>query len=216
MKQWIRSLGIRLTWGRSWPWCRMPGLDPVPGSGVRRRATLSDGTYFGLARWGMSAKDAATLPSRTSMVTFENANCRSRNWKHLRRRHGNLDSAGIKHLRLRWCFDTIRIYHGHEGWITFPIAISSSRNGIRFWLSSTKRPNGSFPPRASECRKLVRDLAPEDPQPRAHGRKRELRRRPDVHHCGSLLMLAVTAGAFLLITRVATKGLFFLLKNPIP
>ena len=40
--------------------------------------------------------------------------------------------------------------------------------------------------------------------------KRALRRRPDNHHFGSLLMLAVTAGAFLLITWVATKALFCL------
>jgi hypothetical protein len=47
--------------------------------------------------------------------------------------------------------------------------------------------------------------------------KRELRRQPDDHHFGSLLMLAVTADAFLLITWVATKGLFLLLQEyPIP
>ena len=55
--------------------------------------------------------------------------------------------------------------------------------------------------------------------------KRPLRRQLDnhnfgsapVHHFGSLLMLAVTAGAFLLITWVATKGLFLLLQEyPIP
>ena len=36
--------------------------------------------------------------------------------------------------------------------------------------------------------------------------KRELRRRPDNHDFGSLLMLAVTVGAFLLITWVATEA----------
>ena len=47
--------------------------------------------------------------------------------------------------------------------------------------------------------------------------KRELRRRPDNHHFGSLLMLAVTAGVFLLITWVAMKALFvFLQEAPIP
>ena len=47
--------------------------------------------------------------------------------------------------------------------------------------------------------------------------KRELRRRPDNHHFGSLLMLAVTAGAFLLVTWVATKALFLnLQESPIP
>ena len=43
----------------------------------------------------------------------------------------------------------------------------------------------------------------------------QLRRPPDDHDFGSLLMLAITAGAFLLITWVATKALFaFLLAGP--
>ena len=47
--------------------------------------------------------------------------------------------------------------------------------------------------------------------------KRPLRRQPDDHNFGSLLMLAVTAGAFLLITWVATKAVFFFLQEaPIP
>ena len=47
--------------------------------------------------------------------------------------------------------------------------------------------------------------------------KRPLRRQPDDHHFGSLLMLAVTAGAFLLVAWVATKALFFFLQEaPIP
>ena len=46
--------------------------------------------------------------------------------------------------------------------------------------------------------------------------KRELR-RPDYHHFGSLLMLAVTVGVFLLVTWVATRALFvFLQEAPIP
>ena len=47
--------------------------------------------------------------------------------------------------------------------------------------------------------------------------KRELRRQLDDHHFGSLLMLAVAAGAFLLVTWVATKALFVSLQEaPIP
>ena len=42
--------------------------------------------------------------------------------------------------------------------------------------------------------------------------KRPLRRQPEDHHFGSLLMLAVTAAAFLLVTWVATKALFFFLQ----
>jgi hypothetical protein len=43
-----------------------------------------------------------------------------------------------------------------------------------------------------------------------------LRRQPNDHNFSSLLMLAVTAGAFLLVTWVATKGLFlFLQESPI-
>jgi hypothetical protein len=44
--------------------------------------------------------------------------------------------------------------------------------------------------------------------------KRPLRRWPDDHNFGSFLMLAVTAGAFLLVTWVATKDLFFFLQGP--
>jgi hypothetical protein len=40
-----------------------------------------------------------------------------------------------------------------------------------------------------------------------------LRRPPNDHNFGSLLMLAVTAGAFLLVTWIATKGLFFFLQE---
>jgi hypothetical protein len=47
--------------------------------------------------------------------------------------------------------------------------------------------------------------------------KRPLRRQPDDHNFGSRLMLAVTAGAFLLITWVATKTvLLFLQQPPLP
>ena len=48
--------------------------------------------------------------------------------------------------------------------------------------------------------------------------KHPLRRQPDDHNFGSFLMLAVTAGAFLLlVTWVATKAvLFFLQEAPIP
>jgi hypothetical protein len=47
--------------------------------------------------------------------------------------------------------------------------------------------------------------------------KRPLRRQPEDHHFWSLIMLAVTAGAFLLVTWVATKALFLLLQeSPIP
>ena len=47
--------------------------------------------------------------------------------------------------------------------------------------------------------------------------KRPLRRQPENHHFGSLIMLAVTAGAFLLVTWVATKSLFvFVQESPIP
>jgi hypothetical protein len=39
------------------------------------------------------------------------------------------------------------------------------------------------------------------------------RRPPHDSNFGSLLMLAVTAGSFLVVTWIATKGLFFLLKE---
>jgi hypothetical protein len=43
--------------------------------------------------------------------------------------------------------------------------------------------------------------------------RRPLRRLPDDHNFGSLLMLAVTAVAFLLVTWITTKGLFFFLQE---
>jgi hypothetical protein len=43
--------------------------------------------------------------------------------------------------------------------------------------------------------------------------RRPLRRQRDDHHFGSLLMLAATAGAFLLVTWIATKGLLFFLQE---
>ena len=46
--------------------------------------------------------------------------------------------------------------------------------------------------------------------------RRPLRRQPEDHNFGSLLMLAVTTGAFMLVTWVAMKALFFFLHSPIP
>jgi hypothetical protein len=47
-------------------------------------------------------------------------------------------------------------------------------------------------------------------------KRRPLRRQPNDHNFDSLMMLAVAAGAFLLVTWVATKGvLFFLQDSPI-
>jgi hypothetical protein len=43
------------------------------------------------------------------------------------------------------------------------------------------------------------------------------RRQSDDHYFGSLLVLAVTAGTFMLVTWIATKALFvFLQDSPIP
>jgi hypothetical protein len=42
--------------------------------------------------------------------------------------------------------------------------------------------------------------------------KRPMRRQPDDHNFNSLKMLAVTAGAFLLVTWLATKALLLLLQ----
>jgi hypothetical protein len=47
--------------------------------------------------------------------------------------------------------------------------------------------------------------------------KRALRRQPEDHHFWSLIMLAATAVAFLLVVWVATKALFVVLQeSPIP
>ena len=44
--------------------------------------------------------------------------------------------------------------------------------------------------------------------------KRPLQRQPEDHNFGSLMMLAVTTGAFLLLTSAATKTLLLLLQAP--
>jgi hypothetical protein len=44
-------------------------------------------------------------------------------------------------------------------------------------------------------------------------KRRPLRHQPNDHNFGSLLMLAVTAGAFLLVSWVATNGLFLFLQE---
>ena len=47
--------------------------------------------------------------------------------------------------------------------------------------------------------------------------KRPMRRQHEDHHFWSLIMLAMTAAAFLLVVWVATKALFvFLQESPIP
>ena len=43
--------------------------------------------------------------------------------------------------------------------------------------------------------------------------RRPRRRHSDGHHFGSLLVLAVTAGAFMLVTWIATKALFVFLES---
>jgi hypothetical protein len=49
------------------------------------------------------------------------------------------------------------------------------------------------------------------------GERRALRRQPDDHHFWSLIILAVTTGAFLLVTWVVTKALFvFVQESSIP
>jgi hypothetical protein len=48
---------------------------------------------------------------------------------------------------------------------------------------------------------------------RASEERRPLRRQPEDHNFGSLIMLSVTAGAFLLATWVAAKALFLLLQE---
>jgi hypothetical protein len=48
-----------------------------------------------------------------------------------------------------------------------------------------------------------------NPKAPNHALHRALRRPPNDYNFGPFLMLAVTAGAFLLVTWVATKGLVF-------
>ena len=73
----------------------------------------------------------------------------------------------------------IRIYHGHEGWIDFFIAISSSRNRIRFRLSSTKRPNGFCRPRRLRRSRTSSMICQRTTSREPTEEKRPLRRQPD-------------------------------------
>jgi hypothetical protein len=122
----------------------------------------------------------------------------------------------------------IRIYHGGKAGSTSSFETPSSRSGNRYLNLSGRLPNGSchrrrqppgptcsatqnrrsLPCRAARTRNCSREPMDE---------KRPLRRQADDHHLWSLIMLAVTAGAFLLVTWVATKALFLLLQeSPIP
>jgi hypothetical protein len=55
---------------------------------------------------------------------------------------------------------------------------------------------------------LLQELQQSQEPPATMEEKRPLRRQPEDHHFWSLIMLAVTAGGFLLVTWVATKVLF--------
>jgi hypothetical protein len=85
---------------------------------------------------------------------------------------------------------------GAKAGSTFSVAISSSPSGMRFRLSSTKRPNGSCRPHRLRCRGISSMI----PRQRIPSRepleeKRPLRRHPEDHHFWSRIMLAVTASA---------------------
>jgi hypothetical protein len=104
---------------------------------------------------------------------------------------------------------------GGKAGSTFSTAISNSRNGIRFFAFIDETTDRFLPSLASETQGNFFDAPP----PRISSRepmeeKRPLRRQP---HFWLLIMLAVTAGGFLLVTWVAMKALFvFLQQSPMP
>jgi hypothetical protein len=82
-------------------------------------------------------------------------------------------------------------------------------------LAETEPEEAEFSPsrisaeRASTVKTLIAQLPAEQRQP--------LRRQPIDHNSGSLMMRAVTAGVFMVVTWAATKGLFmFLQESPTP
>jgi hypothetical protein len=77
---------------------------------------------------------------------------------------------------------------GAKAGSTFSVAISSSPSGMRFRLSSTKRPNGSCRPHQLRCRGIS-SMIPRQRIPRREllEEKRPLRRQPEDHHSGRAL-----------------------------
>ena len=98
------------------------------------------------------------------------------------------------------------------GWLFFPEVqggkgkASDIDGAVYGWLVLKDAPKIGF----------TKDRDNEDYSQAMEG-KRPLRRQPENHHFGSRIMLAITAGAFQLVTWVATKSLFvFVQESPIP
>jgi hypothetical protein len=109
---------------------------------------FSHGTYFGLARWGNARDRCGYLAIQDFHGEFRECEFPLEELETLEK---TLKAISIPLGSSVGAFDggsgLIRIYHGREGGSTFSIAISNRRNGIRFGLSSNKRPNGSCRPR---------------------------------------------------------------------
>ena len=107
----------------------------------------------------------------------------------------------------------IRVYHT-DGWIDLfyrDIEQPQWDPLLAFIHETTER---SCRPRRLRCRKTSWTI----PRQRIPSRepmeeRRPLRRQPEDHHFWSLIKLAATAGAFLLVVWVATKALFFFLQE---
>ena len=179
---------------------------------------LSHGTYFGLARRGDAGDRCGYLAVQDFHGEFRECEFPLEELEELEK------TLKVISLPLRSSLGTpdrgsglIRIYTVTKAGSTFSTAVSTNRNGIRFWLSSTKRPNGFCRPLRLRCSRISSMIRQRITSREPMEQKRPLRRQPDDHNFGSLLMLSVTAGAFLLVTWVAAKALFLLLQEaPIP
>ena len=116
---------------------------------------LSHGTYFGLARRGDAGDRCGYLAVQDFHGEFRECEFPLEELEELEK------TLKAISLPLRSSVGTpdrgsglIRIYNGHEGWTDFFYRSMSNRNGIRFWLSSTKRPNGFCRPLRLRCSRI--------------------------------------------------------------
>ena len=180
---------------------------------------FSRGTYFGLARTGDAGGRCGYLATQDFHGEFRECEFPLKELEALEKTLKAISiSLGSSVGALHGGSGLIRIYHGREGWIDFfyrNIEQPQWDPLLAFIHETTERFRR---PRSLRCRETSSMLLrPRNSSREPMEEKRPLRRQPDDHHLWSLIMLAVTAGGFLLVTWIATKALlFFIQEAPIP
>ena len=134
---------------------------------------FSHGTYFGLARWGDADERCGYVAIQDFHGEFRECEFPLEELEALEKTLKAISiPLGSSVCALDGVSGLIRIYHGHEGWIDFfyrnieqpqwdPLLAFIHETTERFLPFPTSEMQGN----------LFEDLTPEDPQPRAHGRK---------------------------------------------